>query len=166
MALKGTSLSSIVLLGAGGLFFWSSVHGASITGSLRDLVSGKQPSGAQVYRLNGPQAGQNPAPFLPSGGNWKANRAIGKTLAMGYGWGTGPEWDALDWIATVESGWSATVVNESSGAAGIAQRISGFGPGYQKGNAPQQILWMLRYIEERYKDPIRAKAFHLANGYY
>ena len=65
-----------------------------------------------------------------------------------------------------ESGWSATVTNPSSGAAGIAQNISGFGPGYESGNAPQQIAWLLSYIKGRYGDPVKAWAFHLANGYY
>jgi hypothetical protein len=91
---------------------------------------------------------------------------MGRMMATAYGWGMGAEWTALNNIVMAESGWSATVVNPGSTASGIAQNIAGFGPGYQSGNAPQQIAWLLKYIKSRYGTPEKAWAFHLANGWY
>jgi hypothetical protein len=143
---------------AGAVLLWSAVTGKSVTVLLRDIITDRSPGI--------PAGGTAPAAPAAAGGPDSANRALGRLLAGGYGWSEDPEWAALDNIATEESGWSATVVNASSGAAGIAQNINGFGPGYQDGNAAQQIAWMLSYIKGRYGDPVAAWRFHLANGWY
>jgi len=86
-------------------------------------------------------------------------------MVAAAGW-TGAQWIAFNNIVMAESGWSATIKNPTSTASGIAQNINGFGPGYQYGNAAQQIAWMIQYIRTRYGDPIKAWQFHLANGSY
>jgi hypothetical protein len=97
------------------------------------------------------------------GGSNAANRALGQQMAAAAGW-TGAQWRALDTlIGTYESGWSSTIKNPGSSASGIAQNIAGFGPGYQYGNAPQQIAWLINYIRSRYGNPERALAFELSH---
>ena len=100
-----------------------------------------------------------------SGGSNAANIALAKQMAAAAGW-TGAEWNALYAVIMDESGGSSTVVNSSSGAAGIAQNISGFGPGYESGNAAQQIAWMINYIKGRYGDPEAALAHENAYHWY
>lgn len=43
--MNGVSIGGVALMGGGLLFLWSGYHGAHITGSLRDLLAGKQPAG-------------------------------------------------------------------------------------------------------------------------
>jgi hypothetical protein len=43
--MDGVSIGAVALMGGGLLFLWSGYHGAHITGSLRDLLAGKQPAG-------------------------------------------------------------------------------------------------------------------------
>lgn len=96
-----------------------------------------------------------------------ANQALGQQMAAQspYGW-TGAEWVALNNIVMSESGWDALIVNDTSTASGIAQNINGWSSDYQRGNAPQQISWLLSYIKDRYGDPIAAWTFHLAHNWY
>jgi len=99
------------------------------------------------------------------GGSNAANIALADKMAAARGW-TGAQITALNEVIARESGGSSTVVNASSGAAGIAQNISGFGPGYASGNAAQQIAWMLNYIASRYGTPEGAEAHEVAYGWY
>jgi len=43
--MNGPSIGALALMGGGLLFLWSGYHGAHVTGSLRDLLAGKQPPG-------------------------------------------------------------------------------------------------------------------------
>jgi len=45
-----------------------------------------------------------------------------------------------------ESGWNPHALNPSSGAAGIAQKISGFGDGYRENDPMSQIRWLFNYL--------------------
>jgi hypothetical protein len=101
------------------------------------------------------------------GGTQAQNKALGQRMAAAVGW-TGAQWVAFNNIVMAESGWSATIKNPTSSASGIAQNINGFGPGYQSGNAGQQIAWMIHYIQTNgnFHDPISAWQFHLAHGWY
>jgi colicin import membrane protein len=132
---------------------------AAITGgaTLTAASSGSPSSSSSVAAAGG----------NASGGTDAENEALGKQMAAAapYNW-TGAEWTALNNIVMAESGWSDTVTNPSSTAAGIAQNIAGFGPDYESGNASQQIAWLLAYIKSRYGTPVIAWAFHLANGWY
>ena len=149
---------------AGIILIWSGVENKTVLATVRDLIAGKKPSpGPGAMASPGPGGAVTPTGTITSN---PANQALGRLMAAGYGWGAGQEWTALNNIVMAESGWSDTVTNPSSGAAGIAQNINGFGPGYQSGNAAEQIAWLLSYIKGRYGDPINAWQFHLANGWY
>ena len=155
---------------AGAVLLWSAVTGNSASVILRDIIRGQKPGTVPSSNANAESTGGG---SVTSGGvgeqnaaQRKANQALGRAMASSYGWGTGAEWTALNSIVMAESGWDADIKNPASSASGIAQNINGFGAGYQKGNAFQQIAWMLSYIKGRYGDPVAAWQFHLTNGYY
>lgn len=164
----------IAAIAAGSLLAYSGIKGYSLTKTVQSLVTGKSPQGqAQVSPVGTPQGsndsssngGQAPA---GSGGTPSQNKKLGQEMAAAspYNW-TGPQWTALNDIVEAESGWSDTVLNsQGSGAAGIAQNINGWSADYQKGNARQQIAWLLNYIQQRYGNPVMAWAFHKKNGWY
>jgi hypothetical protein len=164
MPVSGTAVAAGT---AGIILVWSGIQNKAVLATTRSLIAGKKP-------VPGPASTPSPGSELmnvaPTGGTVSgseaANQALGRLMAAPYGWSTGEQWTALNNIVMAESGWSATVVNPSSTASGIAQNINGFGPGYQSGNAVQQIAWLLAYIKNRYDTPIAAWEFHLANGYY
>jgi|SRR6185437_346990 len=169
------NVGTIALMGAGGLFLWSGFHGASVTGSLRDLLSGSKPPGTESYGLvsDSSSTGSTASPVASSGNptsvSAKTNQATGKLMASAYGWSTGAEWTALNNIVMAESGWNNTAQNPSSTAFGIGQFLDSTWAtvGYKKTSDPvTQIAAMLAYIKQRYGDPIKAWNFHLANGYY
>lgn len=184
---------ALAAAGVGAVLVWSGINNNGVFDTLLSLLRGTKPTpgtpqaftlgaapggtdtagtggaglGTAAQNLVGDVTGttDDTAPAAAGGSNAQ-NQALGKQLAASYGWGSGAEWDALNWIAMDESGWNDTIVNKSSTASGIAQNINGWSPSYQKGNAAQQITWMLNYIKSRYGDPIKAKTFHLANGWY
>lgn len=104
-------------------------------------------------------------PVGPTGGssNWEQTARDFFLNREGY---SRPEWRALDSIIERESGWDPNAVNESSGAAGIAQRISGYGQGYEQNDPMSQIRWLANYIQERYGGPMQALAFKDREGWY
>jgi NlpC/P60 family len=53
---QGVSGPAVLAAGAGVVLIWSGVKGASVTGALRSLLSGRAPSGAEVYPLGAPGA--------------------------------------------------------------------------------------------------------------
>lgn len=174
----GISGVGVAAVFAGGILVWSGVKGVSVSGLTRDLIAGKSPSNLQQtskVSIGGLITGVIPGihltgtPVTPTnagvGGNEAQNKALGQRMAAAIGW-TGDQWTALNNIVMAESSWSSTVTNPGSGAAGIAQKISGFGPGYQSGNAGQQIAWLIAYIKGRYGNPVNAWNFHLAHGWY
>lgn len=105
---------------------------------------------------------------LPSGAPASALQAMVKQLAMNkYGWG-GPQWRALKELVSRESGWSPTADNPTSSAYGLFQFLDStfqnYG-GFTK-DPRQQALMGLRYISDRYSDPLSALRFHTSNNYY
>lgn len=54
--MNGPSIGALALTGGGFLFLWSGYHGAALTGSLRDLLQGKQPSGGNTSPIGGAAA--------------------------------------------------------------------------------------------------------------
>jgi hypothetical protein len=100
----------------------------------------------------------------PGGGAPAANAALAKQMMPA--WASGAEWAAWNAVAMMESGWNAHAANPTSSARGIAQNISGWGPGYQEDNPASQISWMISYIRSRYGDPIGALAHENAYHWY
>lgn len=88
-----------------------------------------------------------------------------------YGWDTGDQWAAVDWIIGKESGWQADARNASSGAFGYFQfnpssgTLQEYLPDYNT-NPGVQGAAGAKYIRDRYGDPLAAKAFWEANGHY
>jgi hypothetical protein len=169
MAVKGTAVATLAI---GGILVWSGIFNKKVTQTIQDIVKGQKPtpgpeSNPPDTSGGSPFGGGSLAPV--SGASEKANRAKGKLMAGAYGWSTGAQWDALDWIWTEESGWSNTAANPS-GAYGIPQALPGskMGPlaNPPVNSATVQIAWGLRYIKERYGNPVAAKAFHLEHGWY
>jgi hypothetical protein len=161
--INGIAAASI---GTGFIFAFAGIKGYSIPQTLQTLISGKNPQNqSQVTPITGGGTFSSPITgSLPPGGTDTQNQALGKLMAGAYGWGTGQEWSDLNSLVMGESGWSSTVENPDSGAAGIAQKISGWSADYQKGNARQQITWLLNYIKGRYGTPSAAYAFWLAQS--
>lgn len=152
---------------AGIILVWSGVQNRAVLSVTRDLIAGKKPvpgpGRASDTSGSGPvaQTGGN-----PSAGSNAQNQALGRLLAAPYGWATGAQWTALNNLVMSESGWNAYAKNPNSDASGIAQKISGYDSGYRAGDATSQINWLYAYIKDRYGDPVKAWAFHLANGWY
>lgn len=179
---SGISGIGIAVLFAGGILVWSGVKGYSVSHVFRDVIAGKKPTQGQpdypvtiggifTSLLHGGGGSSGGSGSVTSSGGQvaqsnAANKKLGQKMAAAMGWGSGDQWTALNNIVMSESGWSSTIKNPGSNASGIAQNIAGFGPGYESGNAPQQIAWLLRYIKQRYKTPVDAWNFHLAHGWY
>lgn len=168
--ISGPALASV---GAGTVFLYAGIKGYSIPQTLRLVVQGKTPAGqrqttpiTQVSAAAPAAAGSSllPIPGSALGGSNAQNRALGQQMAAQAGW-TGAQWTALDNLIMGESGWNSTIMNTAgSGAAGIAQNINGFGPGYERGNAGEQIAWLINYIQGRYGTPVMAYSFWLAQS--
>jgi TP901 family phage tail tape measure protein len=122
------------------------VHVAATLDSLRRLVN------VGVGGFGGQAAGVGGA------------RALGQQMAAQYGW-TGGQWTALERLWTGESNWDPNIVNSGSGAYGIPQILpSAHGHPVARGDAAGQIAWGLRYIAQRYGDPITAYEMWLARS--
>jgi hypothetical protein len=116
--------------------------------SLMDLAGGSRTSGSQSTSAMGPGD--------PKDWEQVARGMVPDNYAF----------NALDSIIERESHWNPHALNESSGAAGIAQRISGFGPGYRENKPVQQINWLLNYIDDRYGNPQNALQHKNQTGWY
>lgn len=133
MPAKGTYL---LVAGAGAIFLWSGLKGKSVTGVLRNVVSGQDPAKAQtsskIQQLNvqdtsssdGSSGGTAVTTALPNvPGKTAAYKAFAITLMLAHGWGLGQQWTDFQWVVEHESNWIPTNTNPSSGAFGIAQAL-------------------------------------------
>jgi hypothetical protein len=77
--------------------------------------------------------------------NLSGNRALGCQMAYVI-WPSETEWNALDYLWTIESGWVETKHNPSSEACGIPQGLNNCSYGY---DPRAQIAWGLVYILKR-----------------
>lgn len=81
-------------------------------------------------------------------------------------WAGGARWTAVNYVAMRESGWNTYAANPTSSARGVAQRIQGWAPFYQPGNAFQQDKWFHDYMLSRYGGPIGAAQHERAFNWY
>lgn len=88
-----------------------------------------------------------------------------RAVAARFGWGTGPQWDALSWIIGRESGWNPNAANPTSSARGLFQKMTSV-HGPLELTPALQAEWGLNYIRSRYGDPIGAKAFWQSHNWY
>lgn len=93
---------------------------------------------------------------------------IAQTAAQ-FGWGSGAQMAALNWIISHESGFNPNAQNPTSTAYGLFQFLNGTwaSTGIAKTSDPSlQALAGMRYIQSRYGSPVGAQAFWQANGWY
>lgn len=91
-----------------------------------------------------------------------------KAIAARYGWDGGDQWKALDALIQKESSWNPNAQNPHSTAYGLFQFLdstwAGYGP--KTSNPSLQTEYGLRYIKNRYTNPVLAWAFHRAHNWY
>lgn len=171
--LNGTALGTLAV---GSLLLYSGITGKSVLASVQAIVSGKSPKSlpnsapvvGQDTTAASTSAGTSAAIVTGSGGSAAANQLLAKQLASAMGhadWTTGQNW--ADWVSlwNQESGWMDEA-NPTSDARGIAQKITGYGPDYVKGDMKSQITWGINYISGRYGNPAMAWAHEQANNWY
>jgi hypothetical protein len=96
-------------------------------------------------------------------------RSWGHRAVIARGWSEA-QWTCLDKLWTLESNWSITETNSSSGAYGIPQslpasKMATAGSDWRH-NANTQIVWGLGYIAARYGSPCTAWAHSRAHNWY
>lgn len=115
------------------------------------------------------QGGGGGGGAAPAGGSSRYEDMARQMAQQQFGWGP-RQFNAIDQIATAESGWNPNAVNQSSGAAGIPQMLPSAHPGInvqQFLNDPRaQIEWMLQYIHGRYGTPQHALSVREHQGWY
>lgn len=85
------------------------------------------------------------------------------------GWGSGEQWDAVDFIVSHESGWNPTAVNPSSGAFGLFQMLGATKDKYLPDSSTDPAVQAragAAYIADRYGTPVEARRFWEANRWY
>jgi len=194
MAGAGVSGLAVFYATAGGVLLWSGFKGQTVKQTITAITSGNaaalnqpgsQTVGSPAISLDsavtpaapGSAGGSGSGSAAPPAGtpaadltgSAAANQALGRLMAAAYGWSTGTEWADLNNVVMSESGWRSDAQNPTSTAYGIFQFLdtTWASVGYTKSSNPAtQIAAGLKYIKERYGDPVKAWAFHLANGYY
>ena len=150
---------------------------SAIMGMALAIASGKLSGGGG----GSASAGTGVSGYIPpSDNNISGNRALGKRMAGSRGWGSGSQWDALNYIFDHESGWSTTAYDPGQGSrrdpvdprarltwgipqANPAHKMASAGPDWFD-NPATQIKWGLGYIAGRYTDPLGAYAFGRKEG--
>lgn len=86
-----------------------------------------------------------------------------------YGWDTGDQWAAAEWIIGKESSWNPLARNPSSGAFGLFQFLGSTKDQYLPDENPDGYIQGkagAKYIKDRYGDPLAAKSFWEKNNWY
>jgi hypothetical protein len=102
---------------------------------------------------------------VPSG----SAQQVAEQMLSSYGWSSS-QFSCLQPLWALESGWSVTAENPSSGAYGIPQALPGSkmasaGADWQT-DAATQIRWGLTYIQGLYGSPCGAWSHEQADGWY
>ena len=97
------------------------------------------------------------------------NKSIVREIASQYGWDSGAQWEALQWIIFKESSWNNTAQNSKSTAYGLFQFLDATWAGYgcqKSSDTHVQAQCGLKYIQDRYGSPTEAQKFHKINNWY
>lgn len=116
--------------------------------------------------LQNQQQGSSASPsgsYDSNGNRWE--QLASQMAQKKYGWGAN-QFNAIDQIASAESGWNPNAVNPSSGAYGIPQILPSAHPDSLGLDPRQQIAWMLHYIQGRYGTPQHALDVRQQQGWY
>jgi hypothetical protein len=86
-----------------------------------------------------------------------------------FGYGAG-QFSCFNNIIMRESMWKVNATNPSSGAYGIPQALPGSKMASEgsdwRTNPATQIIWAVKYMEDRYGNPCAAWSFKAAKGWY
>ena len=98
------------------------------------------------------------------GGN-EDNIALGQQIALSQGI-YGDEWECLYNLGKIESNWSETATNKTSGAFGIAQSLpaSKYDTIGNRYDPEVQIKWMIQYISDKYSTPCHAYQLQISRS--
>ena len=88
-----------------------------------------------------------------------------RAVASTFGWGFGPQWDAIDWIINRESSWNPRAANPASSARGLFQKMTSI-HGPVESTPAGQAMWGLKYIKSRYGSPEGAMSAWRRKGWY
>lgn len=87
MAQSGINGTGLTAATVGIIFMWSAVKGSSVTATIREIITGQQPSGQNVYPINAPSGG-SVAPNASAGNILKiAASKKGQCYSFGAGHG-------------------------------------------------------------------------------
>lgn len=174
-ALPGAFLRAIGIQSPPG---WAISAGRHIMGGLLKGLAGGAPDVKAFFTSRvmnvfaGWQAGQAGARFgIPSAGagnpNYYPSYVYGPVVDLGqrlaaawYGW-TGRQWTALKSLWDRESGWNPLADNPTSTAFGIPQFLASTAKAYGvygSTDPTRQIIAGMRYISDRYGNPVNALA--------
>jgi phage-related protein/SLT domain-containing protein len=98
-----------------------------------------------------------------------SGQAAVQAAAQAYGWGSGAEWTALQYIVSHESGFNPTAQNPTSTAFGMFQFLDstwGSVGGSKTSDPGIQAALGMKYIQSRYGDPINAQSFWNSHHWY
>lgn len=97
-------------------------------------------------------------------------------IANNWGWSSGAQWSALDWIIQQESGWNPRAQNPVSTASGLGQFIKSTWDAYKgigvtaaqmkQARVIDQGSAIMRYIKARYGTPTSAQAYWRGHSSY
>ena len=80
------------------------------------------------------------------------------------------QYDCFNYIIMRESMWKVNATNRSSGAYGIPQALPGTKMATVandwRTNPATQIIWGIKYMNQRYGSPCEAKVFKASHGWY
>lgn len=117
----------------------------------------------------GGMPGSVPASSSVVSGNRAANKAIMQQVFAGFGWGSGAEWAAQDYVEMREAGYNNMAQNPTSSAFGEGQFLDSTWPAYgftKTADPMAQAYDMAVYERARYHDPIGAAAHEKADNWY
>lgn len=135
MAGSGVSTPAVAAAGAGALVLWASLKGVKVTGGLRSLLGGHQPSTANTEPISGASFSGSSAGAAAGGATGSAiadagMRYVGSGSVYAWGGGSPKGWDC--------SGFCNWVVGHDLG-----QPIPGSHSGSYSGHGPTTIQWAL-----------------------
>lgn len=195
--MAGVNGAAVASIGAGSVFLYAGVKGFSVLTAFQNVVKGAKPSaGQKASAITGPGSGGGSgsgggtssadasaaaglvtgalAPITGSGGSPAANQALGRLMAAAYGWGSGTEWQALNYgWGTLESGWRTNAAYNKNDPYNNAYGIPQANPGTKmasaganwKTSAATQIKWGLDYIKRTYGSPSQVPGWLGQGGY-
>lgn len=128
------STPAVAAAGAGALVLWASLKGVSVTGGLRSLLTGKQPSTANTE----PITGAAPASSAAAAAGGAAGSAIAEAGLRYVGSGS-----VYRWGGGSPSGWDCSGFCNYVIGHDLGQPIPGSHSGSYSGHGPATMQWAL-----------------------